>query len=421
MAVLPVQAPMFRNTGANKEPSRLSIPLGPGASFLERDFLVQGYAPAPPQINGTQLPVPTSVDATIANSGGTISAGTYYVAIGYTNANGTTQAGPSEAVTTTGTGLITVISPAQIEDATGYQLYVSAAGLPAVLYKQGTTVAFGTSATLSANPSTATPSPSTNTTGLAAPGTPSLSAGGTTGPLGASTAYVILTYVNENGETVGSVEASQALTSGQLLTITAPGVSGDATGYNVYVATVSGQEVKQNATPIAVTVNWVEPTTGFVLAGVQRAVVNQPGLINGIPAIVGMADHDYNATYGGPQGGVQPGPISDAFGRPTFNKTVFGITEQYPGIATEPANEHAIAASENQFEISLIQAWDPGLIGALVGLNIDSASNYFVADLTQTNLLARIVAPVDGPGRGAPGDTYKRIAIKFLGQYAIGA
>jgi hypothetical protein len=420
MAVLPVQAPFFKDTGANKEPIRLSFPVGSGAAFFEHDFVTLGSAPAPPQTNGSGLAAPTGIDATIANSGGTISAGTYQVAVGYVNAAGTTVPGPTVALTTTGTGLITVISPPPSGDATGYRLYVSAAGL-LPLYLQGSTVAIGTGTTLSANPSTSTPAPTSNTSGLAAPLIPSLSAGGTTGPSGASTAYVIVTYVNANGETLGSPEASQALTSGQLLTVTSPVASGDATGYNVYVATTSGQEVKQNAAPIAIGTNWVEPTTGFVLQGVQRATVNQAGLINGLPCIVGVADHDYNAVYGGPVGGVQPGPISDPFGRPAFNQSVFGITEVYPGISTEPRNAHIIAAAAVQFEISLIQAWDPGYIGQLCGLNIDTNSQYFVADLTASNKILQIVGQVDGPGRGGPGDTYKRIAIKVLGAYSVPA
>jgi len=410
MATLAVQAPFFRNTGANKEPVRLSRPIATGATFLEHDFVIQIASEAAPAFNGTQLSPPTSIEATIANSGGTIAAGTYQVAIGYVNANGTTVPGPTTAVTTTGTGLLTVQSPPESGDAIGYQLYTSAANL-LPLYKQGTTVAFGTAATLSAPPSTATAAPTTNTTGLAAPGTPALAAGGTGGPA-ARTEYYILTYVNEAGETVGSVETSQALTNGQLVTVTAPGVSGDATGYNVYASTTSGQEVRQNAAPIGVTVNFVEPATGLVTAGVQRAAANQAGTVNGLAVLLGLADHDYNSTYGGPVGGVQPGPLSDAFGRPTFNKSVFGVTEVYPGISTEPQNAHVVQTP--QYEISLLQAWDPGMAGQQCGLAIDAGSNFFVADLTASNKTLLIVEPVDGPGHGGPGDVYKRIAVKIL-------
>lgn len=415
MATLAVQAPFFAMNGAQKEPIRLSRPIASGAAFFEKDFVIIGTGPAPRQTNSTVLAPPTGVDASMANTGGTIAAGTYQVAIGYVNANGVTTPGPTTAVTTTGTGALTVQSPPQSGDATGYRLYVSGNNL-LPLFLQGTTVLIGTAATLTAPPSTATAAPAANTTGLAAPATPTLSAGGTTGPA-ARTEYYIISYVTEDGETLGSTEASQALTAGQLVTVTAPGVSGNATGYNVYAATVSGQEIKQNSTPIGVQVNWVEPATGLILSGVSRAVVNQPPTLNGLPCIVGLADHDYNATYGGPVGGVQPGPLSDPFGRPNFNQSVFGITERLPYTSQEPLNAHIIAGS--LIEISLLQAWDPGMAGQQAGLNIDSASNFFIADLTQSNQVLVIEGPSDGPGQGGPGDVYKRILVRVLGTAAV--
>lgn len=417
MAVLAILPPEYATTGGIKEPIRGSLPVGPGAAFFEHDFIIMGPNVGAPQVNGTILAPPTSIDATIANAGGTIAAGTYQVAIGYVNANGTTTVGPTEAVTTTGTGLLTVQSPPASGDATGYRLYVSAVGGTA-LFLQGSTVNIGTAATLSAPPSTATPAPTTNTTGLAAPVAPTLSAGGTTGPAFARTEFVIVTYVNENGETVGSPESSQALTSGQLLTVTSPAASGDATGYNVYASTISGQEVLQNATPIAIGTNWTEPTTGLSPQGVQRAVANQPGIVNNLAVILGLADHDYNATYGGPAGGVQPGVLSDQFGRPQFNKSVFGITEQYVPVSTEPANAHFISADGGiRFAICLKQAWDPGYVNRTCGLAIDPTTNAFIADLTATNGILQITGTVDGPGWGGPGDVNKRVKVRVLPQY----
>ena len=125
------------------------------------------------------------------------------------------------------------------------------------------------------------------------------------------------------------------------------------------------------------------------------------------------------------------GAITDAFGRPAFNQSVFGVTEFYPGLGTEAQNAHVLSAAALQFEISLVQAWDPGLEGQLGGLLIDPTTNFFVFDLTQTNKIAQLVAPVDGPtllpsgtggvagGYGGPGDTGKRVAIKFLPTAAV--
>ena len=421
MAVQSILPPMFHNTGANKEPPRGSLPVGPAAAFLERDFVILGPGVGAPQVNGTLLAPPASLSQTIANAGGSIAAGTYYSTITYLNANGETTQGPVEAFTTTGTGLLTVQSPPPSGDATGWRLYLGTAAASASLFRSGATVAIGTSTTASTIPST-NPVPTTNTTGLAAPTIPSLSAGGSGGPAGASTVFVTVTYVNAVGETVASPEASQALTSGQLVTVTSPAVSGDATGYNVYAANISGQEVKQTATPIAIGTNWTEPTTGLVTQGVQRAAANQPGLVLGIPVILGLADHDYLAVYGGPVGGVQPGAISDAFGRPQFDQNVFGITEyNLAHIPQEPKNAHFLSARALEFDICLKQAWDPGYVGQPCGLAIDSTTNAFIADLTATNGIFSISGTVDGPGWGVAGDTNKRIRVRVLQQFVAAA
>ena len=148
----------------------------------------------------------------------------------------------------------------------------------------------------------------------------------------------------------------------------------------------------------------------------QRAVANQPGLLNGLPCIVGVADHDYNATYGGGPGGQGSGITP--FGRPRWNQTVFGATEAYPMISTSRPTRDIIAATV-QFEIALKQAWDPGYAGLLCGLGLDSGSGYFIADLTATNPILQLVEPVDGPGYGGPGDINKRVSVKVLSQYAV--
>lgn len=414
---LPVQAPMFALTGPQKEPARISRPIPASTFFIEHDFLVQSPATAPPSQNGTQLAPPTGVTATTAAVGGTVLAGVYQVAVGYSNAAGQTPPGPAQAIATTGaTSVINAASPPPQGNATGYRLYVSAAG-GTTLFLQGTTVPIGTGATLIAPPSTTTAAPTNNSTGINPPVIPVLTAGGTTGPA-PRTEFWQTTYVDPNGETLPSPEATITLAQGQLTTVTSPAALGDATGYNVYAATASGQEVKQNALPIPLGTSYTENPGGVVLPGVQRAGVNQPGLINNQAAILGLADHDYNAGYVGPVGGPTPGaPISDAFGRPNFNQSVFGATEGYPFFSTEPGNAHILAASSIEVEISLLQAWDPGMMGQLVGLNIDPASNFFIADLSLSNVVARISNTADGPGRGGPGDTYKRIKIKVLPQY----
>jgi hypothetical protein len=414
MPTVPYQKPTFHTSGTQKEPNRISIPPGPLAVFLEADFLVIGPSGGAPVSNGTLLATPAAVDASAITTGGGIAAGTYFVTTTYLNANGETTPGPVTEVTTTGaTSTINVASPPINEDAIGYRLYVGT--VLGTYHLQGATTAIGTAIALTAYSAAGAAPPTTNATGLAAPTIPAVAGGGTGGPA-ARTEYYTVTYVNENGETVASPEQTVVLTAGQLATVTSPAQSGDATGYNVYGALASGQEVKQNATPIAIGTNWTEPTTGLVSAGVQRAVTNQPAVgINGLPAILGLADNDYNAVYGGPVGGAQPGGLTP-FGRPVWNQSRYGVTEVYPGgIGQEAKNAHVIAARSMDFEISFVQPWDPGYVFAQqVGLLIDPASGLFVADASQANKVANIVGSVDGPGRGGPGDTGKRVVIRFL-------
>ena len=84
------------------------------------------------------------------------------------------------------------------------------------------------------------------------------------GSLAATTYYVIVTYVSSSGESLGSTEASLAVSASHLLTVTSPTARTGATGYNVYVATSSGQETQQNSSPISIGTNWTEPTGGLV-------------------------------------------------------------------------------------------------------------------------------------------------------------
>ena len=102
-----------------------------------------------------------------------------------------------------------------------------------------------------------------NAPALAAPATPVLSAT-TGGSIGATTYYAKITYINVAGETVGSTEASLAAGANHLLVIATPGAAGNATAYNVYVATGSGIETKQNVSPIALSSNWTEPVGGLI-------------------------------------------------------------------------------------------------------------------------------------------------------------
>ena len=113
---------------------------------------------------------------------------------------------------------------------------------------------------------------------IAPPTTPIVtqSAGGS---LPATTYYVRSTYVSGTGETLASSETAVAAETGNVITVASPGAVPGATGWNVYVGNtascpgvgagaLSGAgemcEVKQNAAPLAVGVDWTEPTSGRV-------------------------------------------------------------------------------------------------------------------------------------------------------------
>lgn len=109
---------------------------------------------------------------------------------------------------------------------------------------------------------------------LSAPAAPTTSAGGTTGP-GIRTEYFVIAYNNANGSTPASAQTTQALTAGQLSTVTSPAASGNATTYDVYGSSVNGSGwTKQNTAPIAIGTNWTEPNTGLTTNGAAAPTVN---------------------------------------------------------------------------------------------------------------------------------------------------
>lgn len=80
-----------------------------------------------------------------------------------------------------------------------------------------------------------------NTAGLAAPAAPTLGTATTGGTILAGTYQVIISYVNAQGETVGSASASQVTTgSTSTLTVNSPAASGNATGWYAYVTQAGG-------------------------------------------------------------------------------------------------------------------------------------------------------------------------------------
>jgi len=115
---------------------------------------------------------------------------------------------------------------------------------------------------------TGTAAPPVNVAVLTPPAAPTLSTV-PGGQLPTRTYYAVLTYVNADGETQPSIEASIAIAQGSLLQVASPGGESNAGGWNVYVSRQAGdagslEEALQNSTPIPIGLSWTEPQTGLV-------------------------------------------------------------------------------------------------------------------------------------------------------------
>ncbi|HEV8015205.1 MAG TPA: hypothetical protein VGP48_06710 [Stellaceae bacterium] len=97
------------------------------------------------------------------------------------------------------------------------------------------------------------------------------------GSLAAATLYAKVTLVSPSGETTASTESSLAVTANHLLQIASPTSAGNSSGWNAYVASASGAEVLQNATPIALGTAWTEPATGLVTGTATPPAANTTG------------------------------------------------------------------------------------------------------------------------------------------------
>jgi hypothetical protein len=86
------------------------------------------------------------------------------------------------------------------------------------------------------------------------------------------TEYAEITYVNPQGQTLVSPEASFAVTSGNCLHVASPAGSGNATGYNVYVSANSNNETLQNSSPISIGTAWTQ--SGALVNLAYRPLLN---------------------------------------------------------------------------------------------------------------------------------------------------
>ncbi len=126
----------------------------------------------------------------------------------------------------------------------------------------------------------------------ASPAIPTLTAtlGGTL--TGQGTMYVRVTFVTSFGETLPSAEAFLAIPDNEELVVSAPtGAPSTATGWNCYIGRSAGGEIIQNATPIALGVNYTQ-TTALSITGAAP-----PGSTTGTYTATSMLGVSYVYCY----------------------------------------------------------------------------------------------------------------------------
>jgi hypothetical protein len=217
----------------------------------------------------------------------------------------------------------------------------------------------------------------------------------------AQTYYCVVAYAN--GTTIAATSISLP-SIGFIINVPAgllPVVSVSATGqpaasgnFLVYLSTLPGLYWFQGGAATGATVTPTSPLTNRT--GANKATA---GITTGI---LGMADSDSDASFFGGVGG------SSATGK----RSLFGATQSIaPGWTLDTLQLPVTKGSPGVFEINLAQQWN-GQLYAAVGLNIDAATGYFVADQTQAACAVISDKPF-GPGLGDIQDTLARVFITF--------
>lgn len=259
--------------------------------------------------------------------------------------------------------------------------------------------------TLATTGAISTPSPTGSMATVAGPAASAITIG-TTAAAGApaATYYVITTYTATSNESLPSAEYLINCAAGTVPTVNvaSAGAPAAATNFAAYIGVYSGGEALQQATKtttaLGATFNAAYPLTNNT--GANRAASNVSA------NIVGIALHDSAAIYAqGVGGSATAGGLGNLLGTWVNPPPLGGIDPQQCLVAKLTNNV--------PLEISLKQAYYPALIGAAVGLTLDT-SGYFVADTTAT-AVAKIVNHPAGVTTdvGANGDTFARVQVLF--------
>ncbi len=164
-----------------------------------------------------------------------------------------------------------------------------------------------------------------------------------------------------------------------LLVANTPGVAGNAITIVISTTSTTGE---------------VAASAGTLAGG---SVLVTPGIIpapvNVASGIVGLAQHDSNANYGGTI--IPPAPIQNVFGV----SQVGGLLPISPSQTIVATLGYGVTVGIN---LTPSTGWIAGgtqqaTIGTPVGLNIDPVTGFYVADPTLSNLVAFIVGKINGP------------------------
>ena len=150
-----------------------------------------------------------------------------------------------------------------------------------------------------------------------------------------------------------------------------------------------------------------------IVAGVlARCATNQAG------AIAGFAIAAETATFGGT---IVPWTYG------AYNAIPWGFSQVGSTLPPNPGQIPVLSFAGLQLDINLRSntGWVSGgtfqaNINTAVGLFLDATTNLFVADPSQTNLVATIIDKPQGPTQGVAGDLAARVRIKFLGSALVG-
>ena len=111
------------------------------------------------------------------------------------------------------------------------------------------------------------PSGITTTCNIAAPPAAPTLTSVSGGSIAAATYYVIITYTNNIGETLGSAQSTLAVAASHLFKVTSPSAYTNATHYNVYAGLSTGillHAINLQVSNVAIGTDWTEPSSGLI-------------------------------------------------------------------------------------------------------------------------------------------------------------